>query len=178
MNWFQKIWREQVAYPTLLFRLGRKHCLGRQYTLAGAPAWFLEMAAGDTDGSADEDDLDRACTEVAKAAEALYLSRRYQSIEDRNDEPQQYDTWTVTLGELWDLVVTIRILCIKAAWRQVTGRWYYLRDEPDWFVETLAIQGRIAGAVYEPGDESDRLIREAVNEIARRDHWRNVDARG
>ncbi|MDB5731729.1 MAG: hypothetical protein JWQ03_1624 [Variovorax sp.] len=72
---------------------------------------------------------------------------------------------------------TIRFLrhFIVVVWRQQRGRWYYMRDRPQWFVEELA-----AIAVQAGGREDVRaILQEARDEQIRRlDHrLRELEAR-
>lgn len=66
----------------------------------------------------------------------------------------------MTLTSLWWIVRNLPAI-FRVLWKAETGHWYYLRDESDEFVETLA---------HMPDDEDDmqKVIVEARQELARR----------
>jgi len=165
-----KLWREQFLYGKFMFRIARKQRLGRTYSLRDAPDWFIKCAADDEPKEGPDDDLDRAYNVIIAEARNELNARRIDARRGHECcESTSTGLWTVTLKDEWNEWITGIFLFIRVMFRHAMGRWYYFRDEPDWFVESIAIMEHAEGEQDDDDKEWNAIIQEARNEIARRE---------
>jgi hypothetical protein len=66
------------------------------------------------------------------------------------------------LKQAYFVIRMIRVIC-----RQITGRWFYLVDEPDWVIDELS---KGIPAYYPDCNELRIIVEEARHEKTRRKH--------
>lgn len=54
------------------------------------------------------------------------------------------------------------VWCFRACWRVVNGRWFVLRDAPDWFVADM-----LACGVPELKDAAEDELKTRINKLTR-----------